>query len=81
MVGVDAQDVLELPAACNQKPVETVAADSADPALGDRVRLRRANRCADDFDALASEHLVEDAAELAVAIVDQEANQSPALRE
>src|SRR6266545_2485841 len=38
MVDVDAQDVLELPAACNQKPVETVAADSADPALGDGVR-------------------------------------------
>src|SRR5436305_3360394 len=30
MVGVDAQDVLELPAACNQQPVETVAAHGAD---------------------------------------------------
>jgi hypothetical protein len=50
MVGVDAQDVLELSAACNQKPVETFAADRADPALGDRVRLRRPKGCADDFD-------------------------------
>ena len=52
MVNVHAQDVLELPAACNQKPVETVAADGADPALGDRVRLRRPKGCADDFHAL-----------------------------
>jgi hypothetical protein len=50
MVDVDAQGVLELPAARNQKPVKTIAADSADPALGDRVRLRRPKRCADDFD-------------------------------
>jgi hypothetical protein len=40
---IDAQDALELPAAGDQEPVEAVAADGADPALGDRVRLRPRN--------------------------------------
>ena len=62
--------MLEVSAVEDQEPVETLSANGADEALGDRVRLRRPKRCADDFDALASEHLVEGAAELAVAIVD-----------
>jgi shikimate kinase len=33
--------------------VEAVAADGADPAFGERVCLRRANRGADDLDALS----------------------------
>ena len=69
VVDVNAQDVFELSAACDQKPVEAVAADGADPALGERVRVRRPERCADDLDALASEDVVEGAAELAVAVV------------
>jgi hypothetical protein len=73
VVDVDAQDVLELSAACDQEPVEAVAADRSDPVLGERVRVRRPERGADDLDALGSKHLVEDAAEVAVAVVDQEA--------
>src|SRR5437016_1529021 len=42
-------------------------------ALGKRVRLRSLDRCSDDLDPLAAEDLVEGAAELRVAIVDQEA--------
>jgi hypothetical protein len=37
VVDVDVEDALELPAACDQEPVETVAADRADEAFGDRV--------------------------------------------
>jgi hypothetical protein len=40
MVDVDAQDTLKLPAAADQEPVETIAADGADPAFGERVCFR-----------------------------------------
>src|SRR6266508_66912 len=68
-------------AACDQDPVEAVAPDSTDPAFGERVRVRRPERCADDLDALASEDIVEGAAELAVAVVDQEADRRRSFRE
>ena len=49
VVGVDAQDAVELPAASDQEPIEAVAADRADEAFGERVCLRRAKRGADDL--------------------------------
>jgi hypothetical protein len=72
VVDVDAQYALELSAACDQEPVEAVAAYGADPAFGERVCLRRPKRRADDLDALALEDHVEGMAEFAVAVVDQE---------
>jgi len=81
VVGVDAQNALELFSTCDQEPVEAVAADRTDPALGERVRVRRPKRGADDLDALALEDVVEGAAELAVAVVDQEADRPRALAE
>ena len=74
MVDVDAKHLLKLSPADDQDPVKAVAADGADPALGERVRLRRPERCADNLDTLASEDLVEDTAELAVSVVNQEAD-------
>jgi hypothetical protein len=73
VIDVDAQDALELPAAGDQEPVEAVAADGADPAFGERVCLWRSKWGADDLDAFAAKNIVEVAAELAVAVVDQEA--------
>ena len=81
VIDIDAQDTLELPAAADQEPVEAVAADGADPAFGERVCLGRAKRGADDLDAFGSEDLVEGAAELAVAVVDQEPGRCRLLRE
>jgi len=72
VIDVDAQDTLKLLAAADQEPIEAVAADGADPAFGERVCLRRAERGADDLDAFAAEDLVEGAAEFTVAVVDQE---------
>ena len=72
VVDVDAEHLLELSPADDQDPVEAVAADGADPALGERVRLRRPERCADDLDAVALEDLVEDTAELAVSVVNRQ---------
>src|SRR4051794_41364739 len=72
VIDVAAQYALELPAAAYQEPVEAVAADRADPAFGERVRLRRARRGAEDLDGLVAEDLVEGAAEFTVVVVDQE---------
>ena len=76
MVDVDAEHLLELSPSDDQDPVEAVAADGADAALGERVRVRRPERCADDLDAVALEDLVEDTAELAVSVVNQTAEQA-----
>jgi hypothetical protein len=73
--------VLELSPACDQEPVEAVATGGADPALGEGIRVRSPERCADDLDALASEDIVEGAAELTVAVVDQEPNRCRAFRQ
>ena len=73
VVDVDPKHVLELPLADDQDPIEAVAPDGADPALGERVRARCAKRRANDLDALTSEDLIEGVAELAVSIVDQKA--------
>jgi hypothetical protein len=81
VLDADAQDTLELAAARDQEPVEALAADGADPALGERVRVRRPKRGADDLDAFVLEDVIERAAELAVAVVDQEPDRPRALRE
>src|SRR5205814_1376504 len=73
--------VLGLAAADDQEPVEALAADAADPALDVRVRVRRPHRRVDDLDRFAAEDVVEAAAELAVAIVDQEADRLLAVAE
>jgi hypothetical protein len=79
VVNVDAQDALELPAADDQEPVETVAADRADPAFGECVRLRRSERGADDLDAFALPDVIEGAAEFAIAVVNQETDRCRSL--
>ena len=71
---VDPQDVFEVAAADDQEPVETFGSDGSDEPLGVRVRLRRSHRSVDHADSFAAEHLVEGSGELAVAIVDQEAD-------
>ena len=53
-------------------PVEAVGANRAYPTLGEGVRVRRLDRRADHLDVLRPEDLVERAAELVVAIMDQE---------
>jgi hypothetical protein len=62
------KDTLEMAPVQDQEPVEALGADGSREALGDRVRLRCADGCADDLDALAGEDGVEVAAELAVAL-------------
>src|SRR5215211_3565568 len=55
----------------DEDPVETISADSADPAFGVGVRVRCLDRRADHRDALSPEDLVEGVAELRVAVVGE----------
>ncbi len=75
------QHCLEVVAVDNQHPVQQFAADGADPSFGDRVRPGCPHRGAQDAHALASEHGIEDAGELAVAVPDHERELSHAIAE
>ena len=65
------QHNLKLAPVKDQHPIQQLAAHSADPSFGDRVRAGRAHRGPQDPDGLVGEHSIEDAGELAVAIPDQ----------
>ena len=69
----DAEHLFEMSSAQDQEPIEAFGASGADKALGDSVRSWRANGRPDDLEVLAQENGVEAAAELTVAIVDEEA--------
>jgi hypothetical protein len=66
------QCMFEVAAVEDQHSVKQLAADGADPSFSDRVRPGRPRRRAQDADALAGEHSIEDAGELGVAVSDQE---------
>src|SRR6266498_2970018 len=72
MAGVHAQYSSEMSASEDEDAIETVATDRAHPALSDRIRVWRLDRRPDHFDPLGAEDFVEDAAELLVAVVDQQ---------
>ena len=56
----------------DQHPVETLATDGADEALGEGVGPRSPDRGPDDPDAVGAEDLVEARGELGVSVPDQE---------
>jgi hypothetical protein len=70
MANVAAEDVLELAATEDQKPVEALPAHAADPAFGVGIRVGRLDRRSDDLDAFAAEDRVEGAAVLPISVVD-----------
>jgi hypothetical protein len=55
----------------DEDPVEELAADAADEALGDRVDTRRPNRRLQDLHSGRIEDRVKDAGELGVAVADE----------
>jgi hypothetical protein len=73
--------VLELAPAEDEQPVEAFATDAADPAFGVGVRVRCPDGCADHGDSFASKDVIEAAAELGVAIVNEEAERLLAIIE
>jgi hypothetical protein len=52
VLGVDPQDLLQVPSADNQQPVEALGADRADPSLREGVRVGRLHRCEQHLGAL-----------------------------
>src|SRR5207249_11280334 len=72
VAAVDVEHVLEVAAAEDEDPVETVGANRAHPTLGEGVCVRRLWRCADHLDAFRPKDLVERTAELRVAIMEEE---------
>src|SRR4051812_24410207 len=78
---IGAEHVLKLAATEDQEPVEALAANSADPALDVRVRVRGANRRTDDPDTCALEQPIEGRGELAIAVMDEEAHLAAAIVE
>src|SRR5215218_6053960 len=81
MAGIDAKHLLELPPAEDEQAVEALATDAADPALGVSVCVRSLDGRADHSHSFATEDVIETAAELGVAIVDQEAERLIAIIE
>ncbi len=55
---VNRKDSFQVAAVDDQDPVETLAADGADPPFDERVGARRAYGCADRPDAVGAEDLV-----------------------
>jgi hypothetical protein len=72
MRDVRGEDMLEVTAADDQEPVETLATHGTDPALGVRARLRHPHRGLDHLDAFAAEDRIKLPGELAVAVADQD---------
>jgi hypothetical protein len=72
VLGVGVQDSFEVAAPEDEDAIEAVVADCAHPALSERVRVRRLHRRADHLNGVRAEDFVEGAAELGVAIVDQQ---------
>jgi hypothetical protein len=74
MVGVDAKDAFEVAAVADLQPVQTLGAYGPDEALGDRVRLRRPDRCLHDPHPSLRKITSKGPRVLAVAVADQEAH-------
>jgi hypothetical protein len=81
MAGIDAKHALELAPAEDEQPVEALATHAADPALGVGIRVRCLYGRTDHSHFFATEDVIEAAAKLGVAIVDQEAERLLAIVE
>ena len=72
VLAVHAQHSFEVSTPEDEDPIETVVADRAYPALGERVRVRRLHGRPDYFDSLAAKDVVESPVELSVPVVNQQ---------
>jgi len=63
---------LQVPAAHDQEPVQTLGADGADPPFRVGVRVGRLHRRHEHVDTLRPEHVIEPAAELCVSVANNE---------
>jgi hypothetical protein len=65
VLDVDSKDPIQVAAPDDQQPIQALGADRPHPALRDRVRVGRLDRCPQHGGALRAEHVVEGAANLA----------------
>jgi hypothetical protein len=72
VLGIRAEDALQVTPAEDEDVVETLPSSSADPALGERIRPRRSNRCLHNAKTFGPEDLVEGPRELRVSIPNEE---------
>jgi hypothetical protein len=65
------QHLLQMAPPKDEDPIETLAAHTCHPALGDRVRAQRLGRCPHCAHVLHPKHRVEGCRELGISVVDQ----------
>ena len=70
VIGVLAEDQPQVPFADDKHPVQALAASTADPAFGDRVRPGALARVFDDPHTSRGEHRVEGGGELGIPVPD-----------
>jgi len=73
------QDLLEMAATEDEKPIQALAACGANKALRDRIRSRGSYRSLHYLDAVGAEHVVEADGELRVPVADEELDRAGAL--
>jgi hypothetical protein len=72
VLGVHAENALQVAPAEDEDVVETLSSNGADPALRDGIRLRGPSGRLHNGEALGPENLVEGARELGISIPDQD---------
>src|SRR4029450_10351396 len=78
VLDVHTQDLLQVPSADDQQPVQAFGADGADPPLGVGIGVGCLHWCQEDLGAFGAEDVIEGARELRVAISEHKM-QLPAL--
>ncbi len=59
VLGVRAEDALQVASTEDEDVVETLSSNGADPSLGERVRSRRTDGCLHHRESFRSEHFIE----------------------
>jgi hypothetical protein len=80
MINVHSQGALEVTRTQNEQPIETLGTDRPNESFGDRVRLRRLNRRANDTNAGTPKYVVKAAREFAIAIPESAGEPVPRAR-
>ena len=72
VLGVRIEDALQVTPAKDEDVVETLSSSASDPALRERVRFRRTDRCPHNLEAFGPEDLIEGSTELRVSVTEQD---------
>jgi hypothetical protein len=81
VLDIDAEDPIKVPSPDDQQPVQALDADGPHPAFGIGVRVGRLDWRAQHLGTHGAEHVIEGAAELRVAVADQQVHPSSPLVE